>query len=169
VLSRYDGLADGPDPDPRSPEAHGPDPVLDRAVPVWTAAFVGYVRAELGYETDITYRLLNHEAAGKWDYGSSPNRQGFAGVLDDLQTGRTLNPALQILIVNGEVDLVTPYLASRYLVAQLPPLAGAAPITVRAYPGGHMVYMRSDSRHTLADDAHALYRRALAAGVADRG
>ena len=164
VLSRYDGLLDGPDPDPRSPEPRGPDAVLDRSVPVWTTAFVDYVRGELGYQTDITYRLLNHDIAGKWDYGSTPSRQGFAGVLDDLQTGRTINPTLQVLIVGGHVDLVTPYLASRYLVDQLPALAGAAPITVRAYPGGHMVYMRPESRRMLAGDARALYGRALAAG-----
>ena len=92
MLSRYDGLLDGPDPDPRSPEPRGPDAVLDRSVPVWTTAFVDYVRGELGYQTDISYRLLNHDIAGKWDYGSTPSRQGFAGVLDDLQTGRTINP-----------------------------------------------------------------------------
>jgi hypothetical protein len=53
VLSRYDGTIDGPDPDPRSSEPRGPDPVLDRAVPAWSSAFVGYVRQELHYETDI--------------------------------------------------------------------------------------------------------------------
>jgi carboxypeptidase C (cathepsin A) len=164
VLSRYDGTIDGPDPDPSSPWPEGPDPVLDRAVPAWTSAFVAFVRGELGYRTDITYRLLNGEIAGKWDYGTTPTRQGYAGSLDELQAGRTLNPTLEVLVAHGYTDLVTPYLGTRYLLDQLPPLAGAAPVTLRVYPGGHMMYMRAGSRRALAQDARELYRRALAAG-----
>jgi carboxypeptidase C (cathepsin A) len=164
VLSRYDGTIDTPDLSPGSERAGGPDPLLDRAAPLWTSAFVGYVREELGYRTDITYRLLNRGIAGRWDYGTTPNRQGYAGVLDDLQAGRRLNPSLQVLVAAGYTDLVTPYLAARYLLDQLPPLVGAAPITFRPYRGGHMMYMRPDSRRALAEDARALYRRALTAG-----
>jgi carboxypeptidase C (cathepsin A) len=162
VLSRYDGAIDGPDPAPRRPHASGPDPVLDRAVPVWSSAFVAYVQDELGYRTDVTYRLLDPEISGKWDYGISGGRQGHAEALGELQAGRTLNPALEVLVVHGYTDLVTPYLASRYLLDQLPPLAGAAPITFRVHPGGHMLYMRAESRRALAADARALYERALA-------
>jgi carboxypeptidase C (cathepsin A) len=161
VLSRYDGTVSGPDPDPASPNPGGPDPVLDRAVPVWTSAFVAYAREELGFETDVTYRLLNPELAGNWDYGTSPSRQGYAGALDELQAARTLSPSLQILIANGYADLVTPYFASRYLVDQLPPLAGAAPIELAVYPGGHMMYTRPESRRALKEDARLLYGRAL--------
>ncbi|WP_245469059.1 hypothetical protein, partial [Mesorhizobium sp. M7D.F.Ca.US.004.01.2.1] len=32
----------------------------------------------------------------------------------------SLNPSLGVVIVNGYTDLVTPYLASRYLVNQIP-------------------------------------------------
>lgn len=164
VLSHYDGLIDGPDPDPASPQRHGPDPVLDRAVPAWTQAFVAYVREELGYRTDVTYRLLDSGISGRWDYGTAPNRQGYAGALDELQAGRTLNPALEVLVAHGLTDLVTPYFASRYLLDQLPSLAGAAPVTFRTYPGGHMMYTRPDARRMLTEDARALYERALAAG-----
>jgi carboxypeptidase C (cathepsin A) len=157
VLSRYEGALGGPDPDPSSPEPRGPDPVLDRAVPAWTQAFVGYVRGELRYETDVTYRLLSQDVNGKWDYGTGPSRQGYAGALDELQAGRVLNPALEVLVAHGYTDLVTPYLASRYLFGQLPPLAGAAPVTLRTYPGGHMMYTRPESRRALAADARALY------------
>jgi carboxypeptidase C (cathepsin A) len=163
VLSRYDGAIDGPDPDPSSPRAAGPDPILDRAVPVWTSAFVAHAREELGYHTDVTYRLLDGDLSGQWDYGTTPQRQGYAGALDALQEGRTLNPALEVLIAHGYTDLVTPYLASRYLLNQLSPLAGAAPITLEVYPGGHMPYMREGSRRALAEDARRLYERALAA------
>lgn len=169
VLSRYDGSVSGPDPEPENPRPNAPDAVLDRAVPAWTTGFVGYVREELGFRSDITFRLLNGEIAGRWDYGTTPQRQGFAGALDDLQQARALNPAMGVLIAHGYTDLVTPYFISTYLVGQLPPLAGAQPIGLRNYEGGHMMYTRPASRQTLSRDVRALYERAAAAARASEG
>ena len=160
VLSRYDGMISGPDPDPASSTARGPDPVLDRAEPAWTSAFVDYARRELGYVTDVTYRLLAPDLSGKWDYGTTPNRQGFAGAVDDLQAARAVVPTLAVLIAHGRTDLVTPYFASRYLIDQLPPLAGATPIRLEVYAGGHMMYTVPASRAALARDVARLYRPA---------
>jgi carboxypeptidase C (cathepsin A) len=157
VLSRYDGLISAPDPAPASASATGPDAVLDRVGSALTAAFVHYVREELGYRTDITYRVLNDEVNRHWDYGTTPTRQGFAGALDDLQQARALNPAMRVLIAQGYTDLATPYLTARFLVGQLPPLPGAKPIRVENYEGGHMMYLRPDSRRELARDAQAVY------------
>ncbi|HET7448684.1 MAG TPA: peptidase S10 [Methyloceanibacter sp.] len=161
VLSRYDGSISGPDPDPASAWPHGPDPVLDSTVPLWTGAFVQYAQGELGYKTDANYRLLNREVRSKWDFGTSPTRQGYAGVLDDLQEARASNKSLQVLIAAGYTDLITPYLAASYLVNQLPPLEGASAITVENYPGGHMLYLRPDSRRALKEDVEAMYEKAL--------
>ncbi|MGV1014476.1 MAG: S10 family peptidase [Methyloceanibacter sp.] len=161
VLSRYDGSVTGPDPNPASAWPRGPDPVLDSTVPLWTSAFVHYAQDELAYKTDETYRLLNRDVRGKWDFGTSPTRQGFAGVLDDIQEARAANKALEILIATGYTDLVTPYLAPSYLVTQLAPLDGAAPITIEDYAGGHMLYLRPDSRRALKQDVEAMYNRAL--------
>jgi carboxypeptidase C (cathepsin A) len=157
VLSRYDGLIAGPDPEPTSSAAQGPDPVLARAEPAWTSAFVDYVRRELGYATDVTYRLLNEELAGKWDYGTSPTRQGYAGAIDDLQAARAVVPSMGVLIAHGRTDLVTPYFTSHYLLDQLPRLSGAAPMRLAVYGGGHMMYMVPESRRALARDAAQLY------------
>jgi len=66
-----------------------------------------------------------------------------------------------VLIAAGYTDLITPYMAPAYLVKQLPPLEGAAPITIEDYAGGHMLYLRPDSRRALKDDVEAMYRRAL--------
>ena len=81
-----------PDPKPGSESASGPDPVLAPVGAALTSAFVQYVREELGYRTDVTYRVLNEEVNRKWDYGTSPTRQGFAGALEDLQEARSVNP-----------------------------------------------------------------------------
>ena len=161
VLSRYDGSVSGPDPNPASSWPHGPDPVLDSTVPLWTSAFVQYAQDELGYKTDATYRLLNRDVRSKWDFGTSPTRQGYAGVLDDIQDARATNRTLEVLIAAGYTDLITPYLAPAYLVNQLSPLEGASPITIEDYAGGHMLYLRPDSRRALKKDVEAMYERAL--------
>lgn len=163
VLSRYDGSVTGPDPNPSSNWASGPDPVLDATVPLWTAAFVDYAENELGFKTGMAYQLLNREARGKWDFGTSPTQQGYAGALDEMQEARAANPALQVLIATGYTDLITPYLASSYLVGQLPTLPNAAPIKVETYAGGHMLYLRPQSRQALKDDVKPMYDRALKA------
>jgi carboxypeptidase C (cathepsin A) len=161
LLSRYDGSVSGPDPNPTSAWPRGPDPVLDSTVPLWTSAFVNYAQKDLAYETDNNYELLNRDVRNKWDFGTRPTRQGYAGVLDDIQEARASNPALQVFIAAGYTDLITPYMAPTYLVSQLPPLEGAAPITVEDYAGGHMLYLRPDSRRALKDDVQTMYRRAL--------
>lgn len=163
MLSRYDGSISGPDPNPASAFPSGPDPVLDATVPLWTSAFVDYAQEELDYDTEEIFKLLNRDVSGKWDYGTSPTRQGYAGVLDDIQDARAANRALEVMIATGYTDLITPYMAPTYLVRQLPPLKGARPITIEDYAGGHMLYLRSDSRRALKTDAEAMYRRALSA------
>ncbi|CCV06019.1 Peptidase S10 serine carboxypeptidase [Mesorhizobium metallidurans STM 2683] len=156
VLSPYDGTIATADIAPESARIAGPDPVLDRSVPVLTSAFTGYIRNELNYRTDVSYRLLNGEISRNWDYGTS--RQGYAGVMDDLQRARALNPALGVVIVNGYTDLVTPYLASRYLVNQIPSLADAKSIRLDVVEGGHMMYFRPDGRRALKEAASELYQ-----------
>jgi carboxypeptidase C (cathepsin A) len=161
VLSRYDGSISGPDPNPASAWPRGPDPVLDATVPLWTSAFVQYAQNELGYRTDASYRLLNREVRSKWDFGTSPTRQGYAGALSDLQNARAANRALEVFIATGYTDLITPYLAPAYLVKQLSPLDGASPISIEDYAGGHMLYLRPESRRALKQDVEAMYERAL--------
>ena len=104
--------------------------------------------------------MLNSEVNRRWDYGTSPTRQGYAGSIGELQEARALDPSMRILIAQGYTDLATPYLAGRFLVDQMPPLAKAEPIRVETYLGGHMMYLRPDFRHQLRLDAEALYRPA---------
>ncbi|MCQ8783703.1 S10 family peptidase [Mangrovibrevibacter kandeliae] len=159
TLSRYDGTIATADTAPQAAFANAPDPVLDRSVPMLTSAFVGYVRDALGYRTDVSYRLLNRDTSNRWEFGGG-GRHGYAGSLDDLQEARSLNPDMRVLIAHGYGDLVTPYTVSRFLVDQLPTLSGAQPIRLSTYAGGHMMYLRPDSRQALAADAAALYAAA---------
>ena len=158
VLSRYDGAVSAPVPQRGEPRF---DPILDGAVAVLTPVFTHYARAELGYRTDLPYWLLNRDVSGRWDYGTSATRQGFVGALDELQKARTHNPALGVLIVHGYTDLVTPYRVSRFLVDQLAPIDKARPIELKLYRGGHMMYLRANSRRALAQDAREFYGSVL--------
>ncbi|HEY8264497.1 MAG TPA: peptidase S10, partial [Methyloceanibacter sp.] len=158
VLSRYDGSVSGPDPNPASAWPNGPDPVLDATAPLWAAAFVSYADSELNFKTDTSYKLLNREIRNKWDFGMSSTRQGYAGVIDDIQEARAANPNLAVVIASGYTDLITPYFVHSYLVAQLPELHGARPIELQNYAGGHMLYTRPDSRRDLRKDVEAVYR-----------
>ncbi len=155
ALSRYDATVSVPAPQPEDHERF--DPILDGAVTALRPAAVNYLRQELGFRTDAEYRLLNRSASGHWDFGTKPGRQGFAGSLDDLEKARMRNPALKVLIAHGYTDLVTPYAVSKYLIGQLRPIEGAAPIEVRVYRGGHMMYLRSASRAALTGDARRMY------------
>ena len=161
VLSLYDGSVDGPDPHPSSAWPKGPDPILDATVALWSTAFVRYAADELGYKTDEEFKLLNRKISSRWDYGTSPSRQGYAGALDDIQEARAANRNLEVLIASGYTDLITPYTVPAYLVGQLPPLKGANPIEIRNYAGGHMLYLRASSRQDLKQDVQAMYARAL--------
>jgi carboxypeptidase C (cathepsin A) len=153
VPSVYDGSVSAPLPQPTD-EADF-DPILDGAVTALTPLMVRYAREELGFKTDLPYKLLNDEVNRTWDFGT--NRQGYAGSLDELQKARTLNPALKVFIAHGYTDLATPYAVSRFLIGQLPPIASARAVEMRVYRGGHMMYMRPASRRALTADARAVY------------
>src|SRR3546814_5021986 len=75
--------------------------------------FVGYAREQLGYETPITYELLNRRVSGKWHWGGSGRRSASAA--GDLRSLLALHPRLRLLVAHGRSDLVTPYGISRYL------------------------------------------------------
>lgn len=156
TLSRYDGSVSAAVPQPGDDERF--DPVLDRAITALTPAMLHYVREELGFRTDLEYKLLNRDISGKWDYGTTPSRQGFADALGELQQARTHNPGLKILITHGYTDLVTPYGVSQFLIDQLRPIKGAQPIALRVYRGGHMMYFRAPSRRQLQEDTRELYQ-----------
>ena len=155
ALSRYDATVSVPVPRPEDNDHF--DPILDGAVTALRPATVNYIRQELGFRTDLEYRLLNRSANGHWDFGTKPSRQGYAGSLDELEKARVRNGDLKVLIAHGYTDLVTPYAMSLYLVSQLRPIEGAAPIDVRVYRGGHMMYLRPASRAELSRDAGSLY------------
>jgi carboxypeptidase C (cathepsin A) len=157
VISRYDGSVTAPDPSPGSRRARG-DVLFDGLRAVLTKGMTDYLSDTLGVRTDLPYRLLNGSAVRQWNWRSGlGGREGHAGAADALREVLSHDRAFRIVIAHGMTDLVTPYLTSRYVVDHLPQALTAGRVTLKLYPGGHMMYLRAASRARLHADAALLY------------
>ncbi|WP_306706879.1 S10 family peptidase [Azospirillum isscasi] len=157
IASVYDGTFTAADPDPSA--ARIPfDPFLKGTVPTYTTAFAAYAREWLGVRTEVPFDLLSDRVNRGWEWP----RSGQPSAVDDLQTALTLQPALRVLIAHGRTDLITPYMASRWVASRLElPDGQADRVAVTVHEGGHMMYTRASGRAALAADARALVEAAL--------
>src|SRR5207249_9136030 len=122
------------------------------------AAFNIYLPEALGVHTDLPYRVLPRDISQQWNWQGEREHGSDGLAMSSLEAALLEHPGTKVLIVNGRYDLVTPYLASRWLVDQLAlPPALRAGIRLRVYEGGHMMYMRPDARLLFSRDAAALY------------
>ncbi|AWK86677.1 S10 family peptidase [Azospirillum thermophilum] len=156
VASIYDGTFTGPDPDPGA--ARLPfDVFLKGTIPTYTTAFAAYAGEELGVRSEAAYQLLSDRVNRAWEWPrmSVPNAQ------DALQTAMTLQPSMRVVIAHGRTDLITPYMASRWIANRLElPEGQGDRIRVTVHEGGHMMYTRPEGRAGLAADARALVESA---------
>lgn len=162
ISSPYDAAALAPDPFPDSASDDGPDPVLDGYTRALGGLFASYARQELGFRTDMTFLLLNRDISHKWDWGA---RGGLstASALRDLAELLAVNPGMDVLIVHGRSDLMTPYGTSRYIIDRMPPIGTGERLALKIYKGGHMFYFDPASRAAFTADAAAFYARARGA------
>jgi carboxypeptidase C (cathepsin A) len=126
--------------DPSSSATRGP----------YTAAFNQYVRAELGYESDLPYEVIK-DLWQDWSYTDHNNK--FVDVAETLRKAISTNPALRVFVANGYYDLATPYFASVYTFNHLaldPALRSN--IVLRYYEAGHMMYVHLPSLEKLKGD-----------------
>ena len=155
VVSLYDGMIARP-AGPEEGEAG--DPVLQPAVAAYGTAFNAYLAEALGVHTDMAYRVLPREISQQWNWQGEHQHGSGDLAMSSLEAALLEHPGTRVLIVNGRYDLVTPYLASRWLVDQLEvPAEVRTGIRLRVYDGGHMVYMHPGARSQLARDAAELY------------
>jgi carboxypeptidase C (cathepsin A) len=152
-LSIADPAPDGVDPDA------SPDPLLEGFGHAYGNAFAGYAADTLGFRTDLTYRLLDTEVNAKWDWREGPHH--ILSTKDDMKKLLALNPSLHMLIAHGYFDAVCPFATTRWLVDHLP--VGRDRVTLKVYPGGHMIYTRAAARAALAQDVGAMVSSASAA------
>jgi len=156
AISPYDAAFAAPDPFPDWTSAHGRDPILDGYLQGLGGLFVGYARDRLGFETDMTYRVLSRQVSRSWDWPGGGRRQASAE--RDLRELLALNPGFRLFAAHGRSDLVTPYAVSRYLLDHLPEIGAPGRTRLVVYEGGHMFYLSPEVAAQFTADARAFYR-----------
>jgi len=157
LVSRYDANFAVDDPFPERRTNRAPDPILDGVARAYGGAFANYARNELGFNTEITYKLLANDVTGHWDWSGG---RVEAGVDDELRVLLSFDMHFRLLIAHGMTDLVTPYGDTRYLLDHLPNAEPPGRAQLKLYRGGHMLYLYSSSREAFSKDAAAFYKAA---------
>jgi carboxypeptidase C (cathepsin A) len=141
LVGRLDSRLTGPGPRNLS-ATYEFDPSMSAIRPPYTAAFNHYVRAELGYESDVEYHILGG-GIGRWNQ----NAEGeYVNVSDSLRAAFARNPHMKVYLGAGLYDMATPYFAAYYTLDHM----GLAPavkanVRIHEYEAGHMYYIHLPS------------------------
>ncbi len=159
VASAYDPAVTGWNPDPTAAYARFEDPLLTALEAPLTSAMVDHLQRTLGWRvSDLRYEVLAGPVNRQWRWGSG---REAPEVVSNLRDVMALDGRLRLLIAHGTSDLVTPYLASKLILAQLPTYGDAGRLQLEVFPGGHMFYARDASRAAFRRAASDLYAAAL--------
>ncbi|MDR2380235.1 MAG: hypothetical protein LBE08_03515 [Bifidobacteriaceae bacterium] len=132
-----------------NPDGAGEHVAEDPTDQVLKGAFAGainhYLRAELGYENDLSYEIIT-DRVRPWRQPSDPFRDG-TNVLGSLSAALRRNRRLKVLYQLGYFDLCTPYWGAVSDVAklQVPPEL-IANVRISLFEAGHMIYVDQASR-----------------------
>lgn len=163
-MGRLDGRFTGPDPEGLL-DTRFYDPSMTGPLSPYTAVFNNYVRTELGYKTDMPYKVFAFQGGSefKWEWGSA--EEGFADTASALRQAITKNPYMKVLVMEGYYDLATPYYAANYTMdhLDLPPNLRSN-ISFSTYDAGHMVYIDTPSLAKFSRDLTAFIDKSLAGG-----
>jgi carboxypeptidase C (cathepsin A) len=149
TTGRLDTRFKGPDLDPLSANAEY-DPQSNAISSAYTAAINDYMRRELKYGEQMTYKPgaygdsnfmwdLRHQAPGG---PPAQFQEGGTNVMPDLAYTMKSNPRMKVMLAGGYYDLATPYFEGKYEMHHLPiPQKLQANIRYKYYESGHMVYV----------------------------
>jgi len=122
----------------------------------YTAAMNSWMRDTLGYKTDQRYVTIG--SVGPWDWQLEGGRDTNAYLNVAPYLGRALreNSSLRIFVGQGWYDFATPFFAAEYALSR----SGFPQdrIQFHYYDAGHMMYVRDEDRHKLAEDVRAFIR-----------
>lgn len=155
VASAYDASVTGFSPDPTALFQNAADPFTTALAAPLTTAMLDLYANRLKWKPDGRYFLSGSVQQG-WFASQWTN---VPDATDELRAALALDPKLQVLVVHGFTDLVTPYFASQVILDQLPAFGDPARVRHQVYPGGHMFYNRAMSRIEFRNDGEALVRR----------
>lgn len=156
IVGRLDGRLTGPAPLDEG-ERSDYDPSNTLPEPPFRAAFLQYVRGELGYKSDMMYYISGGIMPWNWN---SDNGYAQTGTL--LYDAFAKNPYLKVLVCASYFDLATPYLAAQYNLDHI----GLHPdmmnrVSWQFYRAGHMMYIEKDSAGKLKHDVGEFLHSAI--------
>ncbi len=130
------------------------DPFDAKTAPIYLSLFQTYLKNELGVDWTRPFVASSGDANNHW---KRPREDGsFAGFVDTtggLAQGTKDNENLRIFSAAGYHDLTTSYFATRYQLRH----SGIDPqrMTIKDYPGGHMMYLYQPSLEAVLHDLAA--------------
>jgi len=161
TIGRFDSRYTGMDAD-----AAGDSPDTDPSDTAISAAFIGsfndYVTNDLGYKTDLPYRLSARDGAGwTWDWkhrAPTGGQQNNPNTAIDLAAAMRDNPELRVLSLNGYYDMATPFFGTEFDLNHMMLEPARQPnLMFRYYPAGHMTYLNPEALRSLHNDLSAFY------------
>ena len=158
TTGRLDTRYSGPDLDPLSKSAQY-DPQSRSVSAAYTTAINQYLRTELKYGKDQTYKPSAYGDGNSWDLHhhvpDGPNEEGESGlnVMPDLAFSMKSNPKMRVLLAGGYYDLATPFFEGIYEMHHLQiPTALQQNISYKYYDAGHMIYVNDGVLKRFHDD-----------------
>ncbi len=147
IIGRYDGRVTSEDFDRlrSSPEF---DPSYTNILGPFAAAANASMRAELGYEFDLPYKILGGVSWSWTDYPGS-----YVNLEDRLASALKENRKLRVLLCVAWRDLAVPPDSALYSVSQLRiPDSVRGNIQIEYYESGHMMYLNQPDAEKLRRD-----------------
>ena len=152
ICGRFDGRITGHDADPAA-AVPAFDPSFTAAMGPLASMMNAYVREELGFESDVPYKVLAGVHPWRFD------ENAYASTSHELATSMAKNPHLRVLVQVGLCDLAVPGDSMRHSVDHLklaPELRGN--ISFAEYQSGHMMYLNQPDLKKLRTDIEAFVR-----------
>ena len=135
------------------------DPLLTNVVEPYTAGFYDHIRAELKFESDLPYEILNGKV---WPWSYSVFENQYLNVAETMRKAMTYNPHLKVFVANGYYDLGTPYFATEYTFNHLGLNKSLQKnVSMGYYEAGHMMYIHMPSLKKMKTDLVKFIKSAL--------
>ena len=172
TIGRLDTRFSGPTMDALAKSA-AYDPQEAAIASAYVSAFNQYVRTDLKYGVDRTYKSGVDSINDNWDFRHKPvgvKHEPWItpNILPDLAAAMLYNPGLKVMLNAGYFDLATPFYEGIFEFDHLPiPQSLRSNLEVKLYPSGHMVYANAAAHKQLHDNVADFIRRASSSNPAE--